>query len=307
MSYCVKSVFLEKCIILWYNYYNIMKEGDFLELLGFLLKILDTRMKVPVMYGPFHLTFFALSVSFGVYLYKKHKNPDDCYVNKLLFVSAVIVIVLEILKQINFTFTYDGNKINADYQWYAFPFQFCSTPMYVSLIACFLKKGNTYRGLCSYLATFSVFAGFVVMLYPPQVYIDVAFINVQTMVCHGLMISVGIYLLSSGYVKLEHKTMIGACSVFAVLVGVAAIMNELVYYSGILGDESFNMFFISPHFPPSLPVYSTVQALVPFPWCMVIYILVFSLAAYLILLLAMAVRYILRKFHNTDNTDILAS
>ena len=87
----------------------------------------------------------------------------------------------------------------------------------------------------------------------------------------------------------------------------AMIMNEIAHLSGLLERETFNMFFISPHFPPSLPVYSTVQALVPFPWCMVIYILVFSLAAYLILLLAMAVRYILRKFHNTDNTDILAS
>ena len=53
--------------------------------------------------------------------------------------------------------------------------------------------------------------------------------------------------------------------------------------------ETFNMFFISPYCEPSLPVYSIVQACVPYPWCLIIYILAFSLAAFLVLLAAIGI------------------
>ena len=55
------------------------------------------------------------------------------------------------------------------------------------------------------------------------------------------------------------------------------------------------MFYISPHCDPHLPVYSEVQKLVPFPGCLIIYILGFSAAAYIMLLLGMGIRQLLRK------------
>lgn len=273
----------------------IERRRTVVEFLGWVLQVLDTRMPTPKMYGPFHLTFFILSIAFGVFLWRMKRIVDERFVRRLLLITSVIVMLLEILKQINFTFTYDGGYIKSDYQWYAFPYQFCSTPMYAGLLCAFLKRGRLHDALCSYLATFAVFAGLAVMFYPPQVYTPVILINVQTMVCHGLMISIGIFLLASGYVKLRHRSILGAVAVFAVMVGIAVVANELVYYSGIVGDEVFNMFYISRHYPPSLPVYSSVQAVVPYPWCMIIYVAVFSLAAYFILLLAMLIRTIYRK------------
>ena len=50
------------------------------------------------------------------------------------------------------------------------------------------------------------------------------------------------------------------------------------------------MFFISPYCEPSLPVYSLVQGVVPFPWCLVLYILGFTAAGYIMLLLGMGVK-----------------
>ena len=109
------------------------------------------------------------------------------------------------------------------------------------------------------------------------------------------MIAIGIYLLYCGYVKLEHKTILRAIPVFAVCVAIACIMNEIAYQTGLLETETFDMFFISPYGTPSLPVYSLVQGVVPFPWCLVLYILGFTAAAYLVLLVAMAVSALLKK------------
>lgn len=271
-----------------------------MEFLKKLLEVLDTRMEEPQMYGWFHLLFFAATILATVLLCKFQPKPTERFIKKLLVVSSLIVIVLEIYKQINYSFNYDGPSITYDFQWYAFPFQFCSTPMYIGLLAGILNKNKVQNALCAYLATFSVFAGFCVMLYPPQVFITTIGINIQSMICHGMMIVIGVYLLYTGYVKTEHKTILKAASVFSVCICIAIVLNEIAYFSGLLERETFNMFFISPHCEPSLPVYSLVQAVVPFPLCLIIYIIGFSLAAYIILLIAMLIKHIFKKLKRKE-------
>ncbi len=126
------------------------------------------------------------------------------------------------------------------------------------------------------------------MLYPVDVFSGTIGISIQTMVCHGSMISVGAYLLYCGQVKLQHNTILKAMPVFAAAVGIAVLLNEIAYVTGLLEEHTFNMFFVSPHCDPSLPVYSLVQAVVPYPWCLFIYIGCFTLASYIVLLIAMA-------------------
>lgn len=263
---------------------------------GELLNLLDTQMTEPTIYGWFHLLFIAITITATIVMCQCFKNPSEKTTRKILFVFAAISIVLEVYKQINYTFTYDGNKIITDYQWYAFPFQFCSTPMYVALLASFIKQTKLHNALCAYLATFSVFAGLCVYAYPEQVFIGTIGINIQTMVCHGAMIVIGIWLLYCNYIKSEHKTILYATPVFAVMIILAMIMNDVANQSGLLTRESFNMFYISPHCEPSLPVYSLVQEVVPYPFCLIIYLVAFSLAAYIILLIS-----ILLKKHPDKN------
>lgn len=272
-----------------------------MEIFGKVIQIMDAQMKEPEMFGWFHLTFFALTFIVALILCRRYPNADEKTVRKLLLVVSLMVIALELYKQFNFSFSYDGEVVKYDYQWYSFPFQFCSTPMYAGFLAALLRKGKLQNALCSYLATFSIFAGLCVMIYPPQVFVETIGINIQSMVCHGSMITVGIYLLYTEYVRLEHKTILTAIPVFAVFVTMANIMNEIAYRSGLLERETFNMFFISPYCEPSLPVYSQVQAVVPYPWCAVIYVMVFSLAAYVILLIAMTIKAIAKKYVQKKN------
>lgn len=133
------------------------------------------------------------------------------------------------------------------------------------------------------------------MLYPPQVFIETIGINIQTMICHGSMIVIGIYLLYINYAKKEHKTILSAAVVFSACVVVAIILNEVANISGLLNTESFNMFYFSPYCEPSLPVYSLVQAVVPYPLSLIIYIVGFTLAAYIMLLIAILIEKIANR------------
>ena len=80
-----------------------------------------------------------------------------------------------------------------------------------------------------------------------------------------------------------------------VAVTMAAVMNEVAYQTGLLEEHNFNMFYISPYCEPSLPVYSLVQAVVPFPASLIIYIFGFTVAGYLMLLLGMAMKKFIKK------------
>lgn len=269
-----------------------------MNFLNKLLAILDTKMDAPASYGWFHIFFFALSVIGAIILCATHKKAKPTRVRNLIFWTSVVVLILEVYKQINYTFSY-GDAITADFQWYAFPWQFCSMPMYVGLLTGIFKKGKVYDALLAFLATYSTFAGLCVMLYPNDVFCRVLGINIQTMICHGTMITIGVYLLYSNHVKLEHRTMPKAMSVFASAMALAMIFNEIAHRSGL--EETFNMFFISPYHEPSLPVYSSVQAVIPFPWCTIIYFLAFSLASYVILLAAMAIKKIASTIKNASH------
>ncbi len=259
-----------------------------------LLRLFDSKMTPPVPYGWFHLLWFAMSILVGVALCCTHKQGDDRRVRLVVLITAIIVTVLEIYKQINYSFSYE-NGIAFSYQWYIFPWQFCSTPLYVGLIAGITRKGLVHRAANAYLATYALFAGLCVMFLPTTVFTQTIGINIQTMFCHGSMITVAIYLLGSGYVKADKKTFYRAASVFAIAVGIAVILNEIGYRTGLTNDHFFNMFYISPYCEPHLPVYSIVQQYVPFPFCLFIYIAGFSAAVAIILLTVKGIEMLAKK------------
>lgn len=265
-------------------------KGSCMNFAAGLLMLFDLKMAKPQMYGWFHVLWLVLTVAATVFLCRRFKKGSPTQARRIVLITAVIVTVLEIYKQINYTFSVSNGTVTADYQWYAFPFQFCSMPMYVGLLAGVIRRKSIHMALCAFLASYAVFAGICVMLYPADVFVNTIGINVQTMVCHSSMIVVGVYLLRTGYVKAERKTIWKAMPVFSIAVAAAAIMNEIAHATGFLKTETFNMFFISPYCDPSLPVYSLVQQHVPFPWCLMIYIFAFSLAAYIVLLLAKLVQ-----------------
>lgn len=256
-----------------------------MEFLTMLLTFLDTKMEVPLPYSPFHIFFVLASIIAG-FAISHRVDHDAAFIRRFLLHTSLLIIVLEIYKQINFSFRVEGGNIVFDYQWYAFPFQFCSTPMYIGLIAAVTKREALHRRLCAYLASYSLFAGISVMAYPVSVFTDTVGINVQTMVWHGGMIAMGIVLLRTDYVRASLRTVLEALPVFLVLVSAAAGMNEIAHQSGLLERETFNMFFISPYCEPSLPVYSLVQPLVPYPVSVLIYIVGFTAAAGIVLMLA---------------------
>lgn len=258
-----------------------------------ILRILNYSAQEPTTFGVYHIIWLvaiAVLTAVAAICGKRHSAKTVTWV---VFGTAVLVAILEIYKQINYTFG-DGSG-EPSYAWYAFPWQFCSTPLYIGLLVGIFRKGRIHNALCAYLATYAVFAGAAVMIYPGDVYVEVVGINIQTMICHGSMVVIGAYLLGSGHVQLSLKSVLKAMPVFAICVSLAAIMNEVAHATGLLENHNFNMFYISPYLECTLPVYSLVHNAVAFPVNLIIYVLGFSAAACVILLNAKGIAALGRK------------
>lgn len=240
-----------------------------------ILIFLDSNMVEPTNYGWFHILCLLLLV-LVIYLTKKIKND-----RKLIFIISILCIGLEIYKQINFSFNYDTVNTWWRYKWYAFPFQFCSTPMYIGLIASVIKSDKIRNYLYSFLATYGLIAGIAVMLYPNQVFTSTIGINIQTMICHGSMVLMGLYLLINKKVEFNYKTVLKALLVFSIQVLIALSADILTYYINL--DGGLELFYLSPYHKSILPVFSLIYEKVPYIVFLFIYIVGFSIGNIMII------------------------
>ena len=252
-----------------------------------LLNILGSQMDTPLPYGVFHIAALAVTVIASVLLSLRCKDIKDSSFRVLCLCFWLVLLFFETYKQVIFSFNYNGGEPYWDYQWYAFPFQLCSSQLYVLPLIFLSREGSAVRRAGSaFMATYSFFAGTAVMLYPVSVFIGMIGINIQTMVWHGSQVILGVLLLARYRKELNRRFFLSGAIVFLVLVSAAMALNMIV---PSFTDETFNMFFISPLFPSTLPVLEVIYPLVPWPVFLLIYLLGYTLAALLVLFLARGV------------------
>lgn len=225
-----------------------------------LLDLLSSKMKEPVAFKSlaeswFHYLAILIVILMIIWSINYFKNTNHKGIKKYLLIFSIVLLVFEIYKQV--IFTYQNNWV---YRWYAFPYQFCSVPMYVSLLAALTKRQKIFDMSLAFLATYGLFAGSAVMLYPQDVFIETIGINIQTMVHHGGISALGFSLILAKKVPYNIKTVLKASVLFSVVVGLAVILNFI--HNTWISEGTFNMFFINPKYDNHIPVLSLIQPLV---------------------------------------------
>ena len=267
--------------------------------MNFLIKLfefLTGTMSRPTNYGWFHLMFVAITVVASVLMCVFLRNAKERTVRIICFGMWLLIAVLEVYKQIVFTYNLEGGQFVADYQWYAFPFQLCSTPLYVLPFVAFLPDGKLRDAVTAYMIAFSIFGGICVYIFPNDVFVETVGINIQTMIHHGIQIVSGVFLAARYRDRLNIKYYLKGAAVFGVMLTVALILNLTVpkaLAAAGLTDE-FSMFYVSPYYPCHLPVLSIFYPIVPFPVFLIIYAVGFVVAAAVIFYIAKGVTLLCR-------------
>lgn len=248
------------------------------------LYFLEGKMQIPTSFGWFHLMFVGLVILFTIFLCIKFRDCDDKIFRRIALITWIVILVLEVLKQLVFAFEYDGNVVTWSYAWYVFPYQLCDTPLYVLPFIAFLKENKIRDTLISYSSFFAIFGGLVVFIYPNDVFTTTTLINFQTMIHHGSQIALGIFFATRHRRSFKLEFFLKGIPVFAILVSIAIILNESMYgyVSTNAPGDVFNAFYISRHFPCTLPILSEIYKAVPYIVFCLIYILGFTIVAFII-------------------------
>jgi len=227
----------------------------------------------------------------------KEKN-----LSKLIMVVWTILVILEIYKQFVFSYDIQDGMVTWRYQWYIFPYQFCATPLtFLPFIA--LNKGSNKfsrfikEGCIMFCSTFNFFAGLSVLIFPEGVFVSNLGIDIQTMVHHGLQVVLGIYIYVYYHKKLKYISFFKALPIFAFFLTNAMLLNVTVVH---FTDATFNMFFISPYFPCTLLILSEVYAAAPYPVFLFVYIVGFTLCAFMIYNIFYWITFYIDKKHSTS-------
>lgn len=244
---------------------------NFIEKIIYFLK---AEMPVPGAFSLWHIISLLAVVGACVLAGILMRNVGNKGLRIFLVVTSIVLIFFELLKQGVFSMSVVDGVVKWDYAWYVFPFQFCSMPMYIGLIAGIIRPGKVQDCLLSFLSTFAILAGLIVMFVPSQVYCAWTFINIQTMVYHGAMLMVGSVILVGKHVRIKFKTILKGALVFAICM-VLALTMDIMAVKVFNIQETFNMFFISPYFPCTMPVFSIIYQKVPYIVFLLLYLIGF--------------------------------
>lgn len=199
-------------------------------------------MAEPKPYGLFHIVMLLGGIPVSIALAWKLRRVSDRSYHRILFAIAVILLLSELYKQLFHFYVMD----NKTYDWWIFPFQLCSLPMYLCAILPFMKKSRWLIPLETFLMDFNLLGGLMALLVPDGLMHPYITLTLHAFVWHFLLLFVGFFIGFSRHGDTSLSGFIKTLPILLICIGAATLLNVLFHSYG-----DINMFYISPYI--SLP------------------------------------------------------
>lgn len=179
-------------------------------------------------------------------------NKHSTLYNNFFFYSGFLMLISEIWKQ--YCLTYIMNE--GTYNWWHFPFQLCSIPMYVCLVLPWCTSARIRGILLSFLMDFGLLGGIFTFLDTTGMYYSYFPLTIHSFAWHILLILIGI---RAGLSKECDHSWAGwrkCVCLFLACCLTATLFNLLFHPYGRI-----NMFYISPYYPMGQIVFCDIARL----------------------------------------------
>lgn len=241
------------------------------------IHFLQKRMEEPEVISWFH--FFAIIpiIVLAILIPLFFKNCKEKTYKRILFIFWVVLIILEIFKELVKSFHY-GNPSYWEYSLRDFPFSICSMPYYFIPIILFVNKEKHPKvvdAATGYLCLITLASGIAVCIYPTLATSTLVYINIQTFIHHGSQVILGVFIYVWNRKNITIKTVYRALIAFAITAVIAIIINVAFY------PRFINMFFINPTRITNLPLGNIVQEKAGYPVYLIGFLALIALMTFL--------------------------
>jgi hypothetical protein len=168
---------------------------------------------------------------------------------------------------------------NGAYDWWYFPFQLCSVPMYMCILLPLLHKAGVNSSL-TFLATYTFVGAAAALAVPEDFMRSYVTQTLHGFIWHGILLFICLTVVFSGMADLSLRGFGRATALFIVLCLVAVVINVLTepimasaYSQGLVPNQYAAMFYLNPFHLSPQPIVGTVQKSAGIPLGLALYVI----------------------------------
>ena len=263
-----------------------------------LLMLTAWEIDKPELFGRLHIVLLAAAVLPAVYGAVRIKNSAYTRRIRILTICGWILVVTEIYKQLFFYYVVN----NGVYDWWYFPFQLCSVPMYLCILLPIAGRvhfsqqaesngsaaGSLQSVFLTFMGGFTFISTSAALIYPQDFLRIYVTLTLHGFIWHGLLLFISLTVFLSGMADLSPKGFARSAALFLILCAAAVCINvaaepamSSAYSDGLIRNPYAAMFYLNPlHISPQ-PVVSAIQKSAGIPVGLALYIAAIAAAAWL--------------------------
>ena len=180
------------------------------------------RMEAPQLFGGFHVTASLLSAALAILaavIFARHaKNKTQ--VCRILAATGWILIILEVYKQFFLYYVMNGGA----FDFWFFPFQLCSVPMYLCIILP-LFTTDTRLTMMTFMGGYTFVSAAAALIFPEDILRPYITLTVHGFVWHGLLLFISLFIFLTGYTDASIRGLRRAAVLFGILCVIALGIN----------------------------------------------------------------------------------
>ena len=235
--------------------------------------------KTPELFGIFHLSSLALILMISIFLLFVFRKKDEDELLSFIHVCGIVMVISEVWKQI-FTHICVFNNI---YNMWFFPWQLCSMAMYCGLFIN-IRNRKIQNALLVFLSSFSLLSALIALIGPLDMLRPQILLTCHGFIYHGMMVFMSLASIFILRKRNDHKFK-DAVILYLGMAVIAEIINVTGHL--VLHDihREPDMFYITPYYPSTQPVFNTIALKFGIPAEIVFYLTVIALFSYLLYIL----------------------
>ncbi|MGC6175721.1 hypothetical protein [Lacrimispora sp. 38-1] len=207
-------------------------------------------MTPPAPYSLFHLFFVSAGLIWVVLLsYYTTRRIKNDRLPRLLFLCGIVLAASECYKQLFLYYVVN----NQTYNWWYFPFQLCSLPMYFCLVLPFVPSARGKTVLYTFMQDFNLLGGIMALAEPSGLFHPYWVLTFHGLIWHLLLIYIGLVIAFSRSSDTTLRGFVRTLPLFFVCCIVASVINRTAKPLG-----QADMFYISPYYPSAQIVFHDI-------------------------------------------------
>lgn len=198
-------------------------------------------MEAPSPYSAFHLGLTAAGILTAFLLARRLSRTQRPV--KLLFICGLLLALSEVYKQLFLYYIVNGGH----YDWWYFPFQLCSVPMYLCLLLPLLQTawhGRIARTFYTFLQDYGLLGGVMALAEPSGLMHPYWTLTLHGFLWHFVLIFLGLFCSMRGLGGKSRRRFLASLPLFLLCCVIATAVNVLSHPYG-----NADMFYISPYYP----------------------------------------------------------